>query len=236
MVIGYLIAVALLALALTRLPSAIRGRNLQVMFAAAAIVIAFTLITPAVYAALTPLLPVPNLVDLLSKLALFVGLLLAGTQIARAYDAPRAQRLISGVPGGVVFATLFLTEVVIFANVYTSAQQPGLEADLGNGLVRVYAAVTTAYPAYIGAVLLPSLWRALSAGNRNTRTTSLLLTVGFGLALVRFVLALITLVYEPVYFMAHVVSGVAAVFVALGLVSAFYGRLARVRRVERQRL
>lgn len=230
MLTAYLIAVALLALALTRLPSAIRGRNVLVMCAAAAIVLAFTLITPGVYAVLAQLLPVPNLVDLLSKLALFVGLLLAGTQIARAYESAAAQRLIAGVPGGVVFGVLFLTEVTIFAGVYMSAVQPGLEGDLENPWVRVYAAVATAYPAYVGAVLLPPLLRAVSSRNGNVRVTSLLLTLGFGLALVRFVLALVTLGYVPLYPASQIVSGVAAVCVALGLVTAFVGRVTRSRR------
>lgn len=84
MIIGYLIVVVLAALALTRLPSAVAGRNLPVVLSAVSIVVAFALITPAVYAALGRLVPIPNAVDLVAKLLLFAGLLLAGSAVARA--------------------------------------------------------------------------------------------------------------------------------------------------------
>ncbi|MGC5172041.1 hypothetical protein ACLQ2Q_15450 [Microbacterium sp. DT81.1] len=233
MLIAYLFAIILLALALTRLPSAIRGRNVIVMLAATAIVIAFVLITPAVYAALNPLLPVPNWADLISKLALFLGLLLAGTQIARAYNSADARRLISGLPGLMAFALLFIAEVVIFAFVYDATPVPGMEADLADPLVRVYAAIATAYAAYVAIVLIPALLTGSRSSERSARTTSLLLLLGFGLAIVRFGLAIVTLAYVPVYQAAQVVSGVAAIFVALGLTNAFFSRVIRGRRTQR---
>lgn len=230
--IVYLVAIVLLALALTRVPAAVGGRNVLTMLAATAIVIAFVLITPVVYRALTPLLPLPNLVDLISKLALFVGLFLAGTQIARAYDAPVARRLISGAPGVIVFIVLFAVEVVLFAFIYTSKPMPGLEGNLDNPIVLIYAAVATAYPAYVAALLLPAIWGGVGSGNRSTRVTSFFFVVGFGLAIVRFALAIVTLTYPPVYWAAQIVSGVAAIFVALGLTCAFFARLARTRKAQ----
>ncbi|MGC5225233.1 hypothetical protein ACPW96_21900 [Micromonospora sp. DT81.3] len=233
MLIAYLFAIILLALALTRLPSAIRGRNINVMVAATAIVIAFVLITPAVYAALNPLLPVPNWVDLISKLALFVGLLLAGTQIARAYDSANAQRMISGLPGIIMFAAFFIAEVFIFAYIHDATPVPGMEADLADPLVRVYAAIATAYAAYVAIALIPALLHGTRSSERSSRATSLLLVLGFGLAIVRFALALVTLAYVPVYQAAQIVSGVAAVFVALGLTNAFFSRVIRTRHAHR---
>jgi hypothetical protein len=155
MLIGYLIAAILLALALTRLPAVIQRRNLVIASSAAAIVLAFALITPVIYDSLDRLSPVPNLVDLAAKLALFTGLLLAGTQVARAWDAPKTQRRISGLPGAAVFLAVFIAEVVIFATVHTASQAPDLADNLSNGLVRVYSTLATAYPAYIAVLLLP---------------------------------------------------------------------------------
>lgn len=234
MVIGYLIALVLVALALTRVPAAVRGRNLTVVLAALAVAVAFTLITPAVYDALATVVPVPNLVDLVAKLALFTGLLLAGTQVARAYDAPVTQRRIAGLPGLAVFTGVFVAEVVVFALVHTVHVAPDLADDLGNPLVRVYSTLATAYPAWIAWLLLPHIRTGLRSRETSARTTSVLLVVGFGLALVRFLMGLVTLVLPAVYPAGQVVSGIAAVAVAAGLATAFFARLGRQRRRRAQ--
>lgn len=234
MLTAYLIAVVLAALALTRLPSAIRGRNVLIASSAAAIVVAFALITPDVYAALDRLSPIPNLVDLLAKLALFTGLLLAGTQVARAWNAPMTQRRISGLPGALVFLGVFLAEVAIFTMVHTGRITPDLASDLWNPLVRVYSTLATGYPAYIAALLLPHVWKGRTSSERATKATSTFLVVGFGLAVVRFVLGLITLALPATYYVGQVVSGVAAIFVALGLATAFFARLGRMRAAGRR--
>lgn len=234
MLTTYLIVVVLAALALTRLPSAIRGRNVLIASSAAAIVVAFALITPDVYAALDRFSPIPNLVDLIAKLALFTGLLLAGTQVARAWNAPMTQRRISGLPGAVVFLGVFLAEVVMFTVVHTGRIVPDLAGDLWSPLVRVYSTVATAYPAYIAALLLSHVRQGLTSTQRATKATSTFLLVGFGLAVVRFVLGLITLALPATYYVGQVVSGVAAIFVALGLATAFFARLGRMRAAGRQ--
>jgi hypothetical protein len=234
MVIGYLIVVVLAALALTRLPSALAGRNLPVVLSAVTIVAAFALITPAVYAALDRLVPIPNAVDLVAKLLLFTGLLLAGSAVARAYDAPRTQRLVSGLPGAAVFIVLMLAEVAVFAVVHTGRVAPDLAGDLWNPLVRVYSTLATAYPAYIALLLVPLVRRGLSSGDLSARVTSRFLLVGFLLALLRFVVALVTLVVPAAYYPGQVVSGVAAIAVAAGLACAFFARVGRERRTQRQ--
>jgi len=234
MLTAYLIVVVLAALALTRLPSAIRGRNVLIASSAAAIVVAFALITPDVYATLDRLSPIPNLVDLIAKLALFTGLLLAGTQVARAWNALTTQRRISGLPGALVFLGVFLAEVVIFALVHTSSSAPDLVNDLGEPLVRLYSTLATAYPAYIATLLLPHVWKGRTSTQRATKATSMFLLVGFSLALVRFALGLITLAFPAAYYVGQVVSGVAAIFVALGLATAFFARIGRMRAASRQ--
>ncbi len=233
MLTAYLIAVVLAALALTRLPSAIRGRNVLIASSAAAIVVAFALITPDAYAALDRLSPIPNLVDLIAKLALFTGLLLAGTQVARAWNAPTTQRRISGLPGALVFLGVFLAEVVIFALVHTSSSAPDLVNNLGEPLVRLYSTLATAYPATSPPCSSPTSGRATST-QRATKATSMFLLVGFGLAVVRFVLGLITLALPATYYVGQLVSGVAAIFVALGLATAFFARIGRMRAASRQ--
>jgi hypothetical protein len=232
MLIGYLIAAILLALALTRLPAVIQRRNLVIASSAAAIVLAFALITPVIYDSLDRLSPVPNLVDLAAKLALFTGLLLAGTQVARAWDAPKTQRRISGLPGAAVFLAVFIAEVVIFATVHTTSQAPDLADNLSNGLVRVYSTLATAYPAYIAVLLLPHVRKGLASSQTSTRATSIFLLVGFTLAGIRFALGLVTLIAPPTYYVGQIVSGGAATFVALGLATAFFARAHRQRQVN----
>ncbi|QIS40498.1 hypothetical protein GW571_15210 (plasmid) [Clavibacter capsici] len=226
----YLAAVVLVALALTRLPSVIRGQNVLIASSAIAVAIAFTLITPPVYVALDALAPFPNFVDLVAKLALFLGLLLAGTQVARAWEAPATQRWVSGLPGLLIFVAVFVLEVVLFAFAPQGAHAPDLSDELGDLTSRAYSTVATAYPAYIAALLLPHLRAGLSSTNGAARATSSFLFVGFGLAIVRFGFGLVTLVLPPTYFVGQAVSGVAAVFVALGLATAFFARIQRKRR------
>ncbi|WP_308810575.1 AAA family ATPase [Clavibacter michiganensis] len=137
------------------LSSAIRGQNL--LIASSAIAVALTLITPPVYAALDALAPFPNFVDLVSKLALFAGLLLAGTQVARAWEAPGTQRWVSGRPGLLVFVAVIVLEVVLFAFARQGAHAPDLADQLFDPTSRAYSTVATAYPAYIAALLLPHL-------------------------------------------------------------------------------
>jgi len=230
MTIAFFIVVVLAALALTRLPGAIRGRNPLIAASAVAIALAFALITAPVYEAVDRLLPIVNATDLVAKLLLFTGLLLAGTQVARAYDAPRTQRLVSGWPGVAVFAGLFVVEVVVFVVVDAGARSADLAADLDQPLVRLYSTVATAYPAYVFALLLPHVARGLRSSQTSTRVTSAFLTAGGVLALVRLVLGLVTLVAPGAYPVGQVVSGVAAVLVAVGLATAFFARIARRRR------
>jgi hypothetical protein len=230
MLMTYLAAVVLVALALTRLPSVIRGQNILIASSAIAVAIAFTLITPPVYAALDALAPFPNFVDLVAKLALFAGLLLAGTQVARAWEAPATQRWVSGRPGLLIFIAVIVLEVVLFAFAHQGAHAPDLADQLWDVTSRAYSTVATAYPAYIAALLLPHLRAGLSSTNRTARATSTFLFVGFGLAIVRFGFGLVTLVLPPAYFVGQAVSGLAAVFVAVGLATAFFSRIQRKRR------
>ncbi|OUE28687.1 hypothetical protein BFL35_16580 (plasmid) [Clavibacter michiganensis] len=234
MLITYLFAILLAAFALTRLPSAIRGQNVLIASSATAVAIAFALITPSVYAALDQLAPFPNFTDLVAKLALFSGLLFAGTQVARAWRAPATQRLISGRVGVAVFLGVFVVETVLFALVHDGGHAPDLADQLGNPIDRLYSTVATAYPAYIAVLLLPRLRPGLVSTSRTTRTTSLFLLVGFGLAVARFALALVTLTLPPAYYVGQVVSGIAALFVALGLATAFFARVRRARRAAHE--
>lgn len=234
MLVASLIAVTLAALALTRVPSAIRGRNPRICASAGAIVVAFALITPGIYGPLDRLLPIPNLLDLVAKLLLFTGLLLAGTQVARAWNTPTTQRLISGLPGTAVFVGLLLVDVVIFAIVHTTTQGVDLTGDFSRPLARLYSTVATAYPAYIAALLVPHVRKGLASTQGSTRATSRFLLAGFTLALVRFAVALITLALPGAYSFGQVVSGIAAIFVALGLATAFFARAGRLRATHRQ--
>jgi uncharacterized membrane protein len=229
MTIAFLVVAVLAALALTRLPAAIRGRNPLVVASAFAIALAFALITPEVYRAVDGVLPFENAADLLAKLLLFTGLLLAGTQVARAYDAPRTLRFVSGLPGALVFVGVFVVEVALFVAAEPTGRAADLALDLDQGVVRLYSTVATAYPAYLFALLLPHVVRGVRSSQTSARVTSLLLTAGGVLAIVRFVIGLVTLGVPAAYPVGQVVSGLAAVLVALGLAVAFFARMLRSR-------
>jgi hypothetical protein len=233
MITTYFIAIILAAFALSRLPSGLRGRNRLVLGSALAIALAFGLVVPPIYESVERLIPaVANFPDLIAKLLLFTGLLLAATQVARAYEAPRAQRLISGLPGVVVFVALFAIDVLVFASVHTGARVPDLAANLDQPLVRLYSTIATAYPAYLFALLLPHVASGCRSSQLTVRVTSWLLSAGFALAIVRFGLGLLTLLAPDFYSPGQVVSGVAALLVACGLATAFFARLSRTRRTH----
>ncbi len=178
MLTAYLIAVVLAALALTRLPSAIRGRNVLIASSAAAIVVAFALITPDVYGTLDRLSPIPNLVDLIAKLGT------VHRPVARRHaGGPRVERADHSATNlrparRPRLPRVFLAEVVIFALVHTSSSAPDLVNNLGEPLVRLYSTLATAYPAYIATLLLPHVWKGRTSTQRATKATSMFLLVG----------------------------------------------------------
>ena len=233
MITTYLIAIILAALALARLPSGLRGRNRLVFASALAIALAFGLVVPPIYESVGSLIPaVPNFPDLIAKLLLFTGLLLAATQVARAYEAPRAQRFISGLPGAAVFVAVFAVDALIFASVHTGARVPDLAANLDQPLVRLYSTIATTYPAYLFVLLLPHVASGCRSTQLTVRVTSWLLSAGFVLAIVRFGLGLLTLLAPDFYSPGQAFSGVAALLVAAGLATAFFARLSRTRRAH----
>jgi hypothetical protein len=233
MITTYLIAIILTALALARLPSGLRGRNRLVLGSALAIALAFGLVVPPIYESVGSLIPaVANFPDLMAKLLLFTGLLLAATQVARAYEASRAQRLISGLPGVAVFVAVFVVDALVFASVHTGARVPDLAANLDQPLVRLYSTIATAYPAYLFALLLPHVASGCRSTQMTVRVTSWLLTAGFALAIVRFGLGLMTLLAPGFYSPGQMLSGVAALLVAAGLATAFFARRSRTRRTH----
>jgi hypothetical protein len=133
-----------------------------------------------------------------------------------------------------VFLGVFVAEVVIFAVVHTTSSAPDLANNLSSPLVRLYSTLATAYPAYIAALLLPHVRKGLSSSQGATKATSRFLFVGFVLAAVRLVLGLVTLLLPATYYVGQVVSGMAAIFVALGLATAFFARIGRQRTARRQ--
>ena len=125
------------------------------------------------------------------------------------------------------FVALFVIAVILFAFAPQGVQAPDLADQLGDRTSRAYSTLATAYPAYIAALLLPHRRAGLSSTNRTVRATSSFLIVGFGLAIVRFGLGLVTLILPPAYFVGQAVTGLAAVFVALGLATEFFSRIRR---------
>jgi len=204
------------------------------MAAAVAVTVAFALITPGVYPVVAALLPIKNFPDLLAKYALFTGLLLAGTQIANAYQSPKMRRLIAGGPGTVVYICVCIAEAALFIQIHNGHQAQDLSGNLSDPAVRLYATITTGYAAYLAAAVIPTVSKGIASTQTTHRIVSLALVTGFGLAGVGFGCEIISLFWIPnAYWAQQNVSALSAVFVSIALAATF---LARVRVVVKARL
>ncbi|PPF91289.1 hypothetical protein C5C03_00235 [Clavibacter michiganensis] len=128
-----------------------------------------------------------------------------------------------------VFLAVILLEVVLFAVARQGAHAPDLAGQFWDLTGRAYSTVAAAYLAYIAFLLLPHLRAGMASTNHAAQSTSALRFAGFALAIVRFALGLVTFVMPAAYYVGQAVSG-AAVFVAMGLATAFFSRILRKRR------
>jgi hypothetical protein len=170
--------------AVTRVPSALRGNNRTLFYIFALMTLATLLSMEAPYVAIDQALGGVNVANLILRLVIFAAIYFVGIRITRGFGADNAYRLITGRMGMTVLALTSLVVVVVFVMMDTAGSSAGMVAvsakDGRNGLlVEYYGAAGRAYPAYVSLVLLPAMVRAVSSTlPAMVRVSAFLLAVG----------------------------------------------------------
>jgi len=220
-----LVAAILTAL---RVPAFTKGRGRPLVLSGLLVIVAFTMITPAVYGALDTIIPGENLPDPASKIILFVAVVLLGDQLAKGLDSPRLLRYISGLPGRIVFAGASALLLVLFVAADVQASSPQLEIAVDEPVVAWYTAVTLMYLSYLSVLLLVAVVRSIGHtqfgdGREQLRAARIdtrgrvLMAIGFALVPVRLVLTSLTFASPDTYQAAQFVPLGTLAFVTVGL-------------------
>lgn len=169
---------------LVRLPDALHKRNRTVFGIMFLATLCSILSLPGPYAAIDGVLGGRNLTNLVLRFIVFGMVLLVGVRLSRGLGAVRARTLITGAGGRWALAATCVVLTATFVMMDTQGSSAGLEAlpdssARNAALAPLYAAVGRAYPAYVSAVLLPSLLAAVRARLPRLVRTGAALT-GFG--------------------------------------------------------
>lgn len=222
-----------------RIPAVTRGRGRPILVAGILAIVAFLMVTPAVYGFLDRLIPGQNTLDPVTKITLFTAVVILGDQTAKGLDSPRLVKLISGVPGRIVFAFASLTLIVLFLIAGVEQSSPMLAAAIDQPAVAFYTAAAMAYFTYLSVLLFVGVARSIGRtdfgpspqqlrGARTDKQGRVLLLIGFGLVPIRFLLSPVTFFYPSSYDLVQILPMLTFFSVVVGL--AFIRVAARVAR------
>jgi hypothetical protein len=216
------------ALALARVPSALRGRNrsLFAIFVLATLAILLSIREP--YLAIDSLLGSENYTNLVLRFVIFATVFLAGRGIARAFDDPTALRRLTGPVGSGVLGLILLVTVLLFLLADTAGPSAGLSALPNRSpenhlLIELYAAAGRFYPAYVAACLLPVTLKAIAQPLPGAvRSGAALLSLGF---IALFLGMLFPFIPASLVFLQPVINYTAVLALMGGLTSIWVGRI-----------
>ena len=143
---------------LLRLPGAIRGENRGMFYALLFTATAMGLSIPAIYLSVDSMLGGVNVANLLIRYLVFAALLILGIKAATAFNAPHAQRLISGPLGLVVLGAVSAAVAVLFLLSDLPESSTALQAYWDQGTVSAYGETARLYQAYVAGCLAPSMF------------------------------------------------------------------------------
>ena len=171
--------------AIARLPSALRGENRSIFGVFVLATVAVLLSIDVSYRTIDAWLGSQNYANLILRFVIYGTVLLAGYRIAKAFDASKSIRLITGPAGRAVLTIVGVATVVFFLLADTAGSATGLgmlpsRSPENALLIEWYAAAGRLYPAFVAACILPATYLAISQRlPRGVRTGALLLTVAF---------------------------------------------------------
>lgn len=208
-----------------RFPAAMKGINRQIFAAGVALTTGFLLVTSQVYGWVASLTPLPNLPDLLSRIALMVSFALLGAQLAKAVGSAGAERWTVGRPGWAVFSLVLLGQIIAFTNLTGPHASPLVDDHSQPGLVAA-TALTAGYLAYVGMCSAwPIYQTAIHADDRVTKLSSVLILLGLLVLPIRLAVVFISVSNPNAFGVAETVTQFGAAFlVVLGLAIARHAR------------
>lgn len=223
-ILFFIVVLVSAVLSLTRIGGLARSINQLIFLSGLCAAVAFGLMLPSVYEFVDGFFTRTNFTDLFAKLALLLAINILVCEVARALRNPRVLRLTAGISGKTILVLTFVLSLILFAFTDTPAPSPGLGAYIDDPLVLAYNTVIVAYIGYLGALLVGPLVRdARTPPQKLRQTASALLAAGFSLALVRAVLMVAGLAVDGLYDFGQILSGITALLVISGLVSAWMG-------------
>lgn len=209
-------------LTLTRIFGLSHSLNRSIFLSGLCAIVAFGLMIPGVYEFVDGMFLRTNFTDLFAKLALLLSINILVCEVARALRNPRVLRLTAGISGKTILVLTFVLALILFAFTDTPEPSPGLGAFIDDPLVLAYNTVIVAYIGYLGALLVGPLVRdARTPPQKLRQVASALLAAGFSLAVVRAALMVAGLAIDGLYDFGQILSGVTALLVISGLVSAW---------------
>lgn len=154
------------ALALARIPGALRGQNRSMFGLFAVSTFAVLLSIDGPYMAIDQALGGTNIANLLLRFVSFAAIFFLGLRIARGFSANDSLRLITGPIGIAVAAAASLAVLAVFFMMDAAGSSAGLVAvsakDGRNAaLVEYYGAAGRLYPAYVTLALFPAMVRSV---------------------------------------------------------------------------
>jgi hypothetical protein len=206
--------------AIARVPSALRGENRSVFGVFVLATLAVLLSIDVSYRAIDGWLGSQNYANLLLRFVVYGTVLLAGYRIAKAFDASKSIRLITGPAGKAVLAVISVATVVLFMLADTAGSATGLagvalRSPQNAVLVEWYAAAGRLYPAFVAACILPATYQAIGRQlPRGVRAGALLLTVALAAMASGFLYPLIPREAGPV---RAIINYTSVLCLALGL-------------------
>lgn len=221
-ILFFVVVLVSAVMTLTRIPGLSHSLNQSIFLSGLCAAVAFGLMLPAVYEFVDNLFLRTNFTDLFAKLALLLAINILVCEIARALRNPRVLRLTAGISGKTILVLTFVLALLLFAFTDTPEPSPGLGAYIDDPLVLAYNTVIVAYIGYLAALLVGPLVRdARTPPQKLRQVASALLAAGFSLAIVRAVLMMAGLAIDGLYDFGQIISGVTALLVISGLVSAW---------------
>lgn len=224
------------AVALARLPDAVRGRNRSIFGAFLLTTFAILLSIDAPYLAVDAWLGGNNYANLLLRFLVYGAVMLAGYRTAKAFGDPSGTRRITGPAGLAVLAGIAAVTTVTFLLADTAGSSTGLtglplRSEANAQLIGLYATAGRVYPAFVAACLVPATLRAVGGRfPRALRTGALLLSVGYAAMVVG---ALYPLLPAGRAWCQSIISYAAVLGVSLGLTVIWLARVAANRRQAR---
>lgn len=169
-----------LALALVRIPAALRGQNRLMLWLFTLIAAAVLLSIEGPYLVIDRLVGGFNVANLMLRFLLYGITLLLAVRIARAFGARGAQHALLGPWGLAALGFIGAATVAAFVLLDPGPSSVGMGGEANDVWFNVYATLGRVYPAFTGVVLLPCLFRTVREGPRTVlRVAALLLAVGY---------------------------------------------------------